>query len=100
MNEIEVGQILSLRIRFNNSGDISKSKHPYLVINVNEKFNFVEIAQIDSLEGKEHKALFKSNKVIFCTDPNETVIDKDSYIIHSELKNFQNYLRFAVKMIN
>ena len=91
MHEIEVGQILSLRIRFNNSGDISKSKHPYLVIDINEKFNFIEIAQIDSLEGKEHKALFKSSKVIFCTDPDETVIDKDSYIQMDNTLRIENF---------
>ena len=91
MHEIEVGQILSLRIRFNNSGDISKSKHPYLVIDINEKFNFIEIAQLDSLEGKEHKALFKGNKVIFCTEPDETVIDKDSYIQMDNTFRIENF---------
>lgn len=40
----------------------------------------VEIAQLDSLEGKEYKAAMRSNKVIYCDNPYEAVIDKDSYI--------------------
>lgn len=77
---IEVGQVLSLKMRFNNSGLLSKTKHPYLVIGINDEFGTVEIAQMDSLLGKEYKAVKKSNKVIYCNEPDETVIDKDSYI--------------------
>lgn len=78
---LEVGQILSLRIRFNNAGVISGTKHPYLIVDVNEEFGFVEIAQLDSLsEKKRYKAVMRSNKVIFQGDPIETVIDKDSYV--------------------
>lgn len=32
MSELEVGQVLSLRLRFNNQGDISRVRHPYLII--------------------------------------------------------------------
>lgn len=53
---IEVGQVLSLKMRFNNSGLISVTKHPYLVIEINDEFGTVEIAQLDSLKGKEYKA--------------------------------------------
>jgi hypothetical protein len=80
MSELEIGQVVSLRIRFNNRGDIAKSKHPYLVVGIDEELGTVEIAQLDSLKGKEYKSAFKSNKTIFCSDPAETVIDKDSYI--------------------
>lgn len=80
MSALEVGQVISLRIRFNNSGTISKSPHPYLVVDIRQDLGAIEIAQLDSLAGKEHKAAFRSNKVVFCTNPNETVIDKDSYI--------------------
>lgn len=78
--KLEIGQVLSLRVRFNNSGDISKVKHPYLVIDIKEKYGFVEIAQIDSLQGKEYKAAFRTNKTILKDNPPETVIDKDSYV--------------------
>ena len=73
-----VGQVISLRIRFNNTGTISTNRHPYLVVKVND--DYIEIAQIDSLENKKHKAFFKGNKVIKCHNPDESVIDKDSYI--------------------
>lgn len=80
MNDIEVGQVLSLKIRYNNDGLISATKHPYLVIGIDKELNVVEIAQLDSLQGKEFKAARKSNKVIYSDNPTETVIDKDSYI--------------------
>lgn len=76
---IEAGQIITLRMRVNNSGTILRP-HPYLVLFANNVDNYIEIAQVDSLEGKEYKALKKSNKIIYCDDPHETVIDKDSYI--------------------
>lgn len=80
MSDLEIGQVLSLRIRFNNSGTIAREKHPYLVIGIDHELNKIEIAQLDSLKGKEYKAAMKSNKVIYCDDPQETVIDRDSYI--------------------
>lgn len=80
MSKLGVGQVLSLRIRYNNSGTIATCKHPYLVIEIDEELNAVEIAQLDSLEGKEYKATLRSNKTIYYDDPIETVIDKDSYI--------------------
>lgn len=76
---IEAGQIITLRMRVNNSGTIL-NPHPYLVLFANSIDNYIEIAQVDSLVGKEYKALKKSNKIIYCDDPHETVIDKDSYI--------------------
>lgn len=80
MRELEVGQVLSLKIRYNNNGDSSSTKHPYLIINVDDSLGVIEVAQIDSLAGKEYKAAFKSNKVILNSNPIETVIDKDSFI--------------------
>lgn len=80
MIDLQVGQVLSLRIRYNNSGDIANRRHPYLIMSIDEELNTVEIAQLDSLAGKEYKAMFKSNKVIYSDNPDEVVIDKDSYI--------------------
>lgn len=77
---IEVGQVLSLKMRYNNSGDVSSVIHPYLIVSVNHELNVVEIAQLDSLKGKEWKAFKWGNKPIYATNPAETVIDKDSYI--------------------
>ena len=80
MSTIEVGQVLSLKIRYNNSGLTSNVKHPYLVVDVDDTLDVVEIAQVDSLAGKEYKAARRSNKVLYYNDPVETVIDRDSYI--------------------
>lgn len=80
MKDLEVGQVLSLKIRYNNTGVVATSKHSYLIVKVDDVFDVVEIAQIDSLAGKEFKAAKKSNKTVFCDDPQETVIDKDSHI--------------------
>lgn len=77
---LEIGHVLWLIVRFSNNGDISDMRHPYLVVDINEDFNYVEVAQLDSLAGKEYKATFKSNHVIFCDKPSESVISKDSYI--------------------
>jgi hypothetical protein len=79
MHDLEIGQVLWLRIRFNNSGSIAVSNHPCLIIDIDYDLNTVEIAHMDSLEGKEHQATSKKNKVVYATDPTETVIYKDSY---------------------
>lgn len=80
MKDLEVGQVLSLKIRYNNTGTVATTRHPYLIVGVDDVLDVVEIAQIDSLAGKEFKAAMKSNKTVFCDNPQETVIDKDSYI--------------------
>jgi len=77
---LEIGQVLSMKVRFNNSGDVSRVNHPYLIIDIKEEYGFIEVAQIDSLEGKEYKAAFRTNKTILKDNPPETVIDKDSYV--------------------
>lgn len=79
-SNIEVGQVIALKLRFDNSGNIAQSAHPYLVVNVDKTLDVVEIAQLDSLAGKEWKAFRWGNKPIYSTNPSETVIDKDSYI--------------------
>lgn len=89
---IEVGQVLSLRIRFNNSGIVSATKHPYLVVAVHDDLGVIEIGQIDSLQGKYHKAAMRCNKTIFYDDPIETVIDKDSYIQLDNRIMVENYV--------
>jgi hypothetical protein len=77
---VETGQVLALRLRFNNSGDISAKKHPYLIMNVDAENCVVEVAQFDSLRGKEFKAAFRSNFTVLHNNPAESVIDGDSYI--------------------
>ena len=78
MNDLEVGQVLSLRIRLDYYG-VFKEKHPYLIIAIRDD-GAVEIGQLHSLEGKEYEAIDDRNKVIFQGHPTESVIDKDSFI--------------------
>ena len=80
MKDLEVGQVLSLKIRFNNLGDVSTTRHPYLIVDVDNEWGLVEVVQLDSLEGKEYKAAYKSNKIVYCDNPTESVIDKNSYV--------------------
>jgi hypothetical protein len=89
MSDIKVGQVLSLKIRYNNSGVVSTRNHPYIIVQIAD--DFVEIAQIDSLYGKEYKGAFNSNHVVLNTDPSETVIDKDSYIQLDNTLRIENH---------
>lgn len=97
MKDLEVGQVLSLKIRYNNRGDVATSNHPYLIVKIDDVLDVVEIAQLDSLAGKEYKAAMKSNKTIFYDEPQEIVIDKDSYVqLDNSLKieYFDNLSRY------
>ncbi len=78
MNQLKVGQILWLKIRFNNSGDISNTEHPYLILEIDNSVKLIEVGQIDSL--KPYKLVYRANKPIYITNPTETVLTKDSYI--------------------
>lgn len=86
---LEVGQVLSLKIRFNNKGDVAKAPHPYVIAAVTD--DYVELLQVDSLSGKEHKALFSSNRVVLSDNPKETVIDKDSFVQLDNRITVENY---------
>ncbi len=79
MNDLHVGQILWLKIRFNNFGNVSAIEHPYLIVDIADgEIKTVEVGQMDSL--KPYKLAYLSNKPIYVTDPMETVLEKDSYI--------------------
>lgn len=79
MKDLLVGQVLSLRIRIDYFG-VFPDKHPYLILDIREDDNVVEVGQLHSLEGKPFEAIDNKNKVIFNSNPIETVIDKDSFI--------------------
>lgn len=91
MSDLEIGQVIALKIRFNNRGTVSVNSHPYLVVGIDKEFDVIEVAQIDSLEGKEYKAAFKSNKTIFCDEPAESVIDKHSYVQLDNTLKIENF---------
>lgn len=44
MSDLEVGQVLSMKIRFNNTGQISTTKHPYLIVGIDLELNTIEVA--------------------------------------------------------
>lgn len=46
---IEIGQVLSLKIRFNNSGTVASVAHPVLVLGIDKEKNILEVAHIDPI---------------------------------------------------
>lgn len=76
---LKVGQVLWFRFRFNNSGDVSNDPHPYIVAEIDNENGLCEIIQMDTTEGKLHKALMKSNKLVPCRNPMETAISRDGF---------------------
>ena len=92
---IEIKDVLSLKIRFNNNGEKSKTTHPYIVKSINEQLGIVEIIQRDSIkEGKEYVALYNSNALIKaggCFDKDGFVQLDNKFTIENfnELSNFK-----------
>lgn len=79
MKDLEVGQVISLRIRMGFCG-VFKDKHPYLILAIRESDNVIEIGQLHSMEGKLFEIISETNKAIYQGFPDETVIDQDSFI--------------------
>lgn len=95
---IEIGQVLSLKIRFNNSGAVASVSHPVLVLGIDKEKNILEVAHIDSItEEKKWKALLKSNVTIRKSNPPETVIDKDSFVQIDNIIQLENFAELENK---
>ena len=95
---IEIGQVLSLKIWFNNSGAVASVSHPVLVIGIDKEKNILEVAHIDSItEEKKWKALLKSNVTIRKSNPPETVIDKDSFVRIDNIIQLENFAELENK---
>ena len=95
---IKIGQVLSLRIRFNNSGTVANIAHPILVLDIDKEKNILEVAHIDSItEEKKWKALLKSNVTIRKTNPIETVIDKDSFVQIDNIIQLENFPKLELQ---
>lgn len=95
---IEIGQVISLKIRFNNSGTIASVSHPVLVLGIDKEKNILEVAHIDSItEEKKWKALLKTNVTIKKSNPPETVIDKDSFVQIDNIIQLENFPRLEIK---
>lgn len=95
---IEIGQVISLKIRFNNSGTVASVAHPVLVLGVDKEKNILEVAHIDSItEEKKWKALLKTNVTIKKSNPPETVIDKDSFVQIDNIIQLENFPKLEIK---
>lgn len=89
---IEIGQVITLKIGFNNSGVVATAAHPVLVLGIDKEKNLLEVAHIDSItEDKKWKALLKSNVTIRKNNPYETVIDKDSFVQVDNIIILENF---------
>lgn len=95
---IEIGQVISLKIRFNNSGTVASIAHPVLVLGIDKEKNILEVAHIDSItEEKKWKALLKTNVTIKKSNPPETVIDKDSFVQIDNIIQLENFPKLETK---
>ena len=95
---IEIGQVLSLKIRFNNSGAVASVAHPVLVLNIDNDKKILEVAHIDSItEEKKWKALLNSNVTIRKNNPEEKVIDKDSFVQIDNIIQLENFPELEIK---
>lgn len=95
---IEIGQVISLKIRFNNSGTIASVSHPVLVLGIDKEKNILEVVHIDSItEEKKWKALLKTNVTIKKSNPPETVIDKDSFVQIDNIIQLENFPGLEIK---
>lgn len=91
MTNLIVGQILWLKLPFINGGPASTCEHPYIIIELDDTYNTIEVAQIDSIKGKDHKLIYKSNKPIFITDPSEPALSEDSFMQMDHLIRLQYF---------
>ena len=95
---IEIGQVISLKIRFNNFGTVASVAYPVLVLGVDKEKNILEVAHIDSIsEEKKWKALLKTNVTIKKLNPPETVIDKDSFVQIDNIIQLENFPKLEIK---
>ena len=77
---IEVGQVLWLKVRFNNNSEVATCEHPNLVLVVSKDENYVEVCLVDSLK-EDNMWRMLTDEVIKLPigNPEETVISRDSY---------------------
>lgn len=98
MDDLKIGQVLWLKLKFDTESEISSIAHPYLIVKIENEFLRLRLLQFDSLEGREYRAFQRANMIVTAKEPTETVIVKDSFIkldsiidveIFEELKLFK-----------
>ncbi|MGM7414631.1 type II toxin-antitoxin system PemK/MazF family toxin [Lactococcus lactis] len=81
---MEVGQGILTKIKFKN-GVVPKNPRPYLVVNVKSQ-NLIEIIDVSSTEGKEHKLLFPTNYSLSTFNP---PFKKNSFVKLDSIRTVQ-----------
>ena len=76
--ELEVGQVLWLKVRYQ-TNIISNVPHPILVAIINIEDNNIEVIAIDKAKDKLHQLFSEANLFIDSESPKEKVIYVDSY---------------------
>ena len=76
MNDLKVGQILWLKVRYQ-IDQVASIEHPMLIADIND--NYIEIIAIDKTVGKLHNLYHKYNYFINSENPKETVLYEDTY---------------------
>jgi len=78
---IEIGQVLWLRLPFGKTDDLSCVYHPYLILDTYyDHISIVEIGQMDSKNFAPYILIKEAGKLVTKENPHETVIYCDSYL--------------------
>ena len=76
MDDLEIGQVLWLKVRYQ-LDKVAETKHPMLIAKIED--DYIEIIAIDKTAGKIHQLYRPCNHYINSQNPYETVLYEDSY---------------------
>ncbi len=76
VDEMKVGNVLWLKVRYQ-IDIVSTVSHPMLIAKIEDKY--IEVIALDKTEGKMHQLFYPYNLYINSSNPNERVINQDSY---------------------
>ena len=96
MDELEIGQVLWLNVRYKKD-IVSTIPHPMLVAIINIEDNNIEVIAIDKARDKIYQLFNEANHFIDSDNPKEKVIFVDSYAqLNNKLviENFPELIRF------
>lgn len=75
-NELEVGQVLWLKVRYQ-IDIVSNIKYPMLIVQIED--DYIEVIALDKTAGKLHQLFHEYNYYLNCSKQNESAIKEDSY---------------------
>ena len=76
MSDLEIGQVLWLKVRYQ-IDVVAEVKHPMLIAKICD--DYIEVIALDKTAGKMHQLFHNYNYYIDSTNPKESVIYEDSY---------------------